>query len=59
MPEFCRQKLTLLFDFHHSDGLIPTSPACKRAVDEAVDAAKAAGHEVIPVDLPDRKPFFP
>jgi hypothetical protein len=42
-------------DCSRSDGLVPASPASERAVAVAVEAARAAGHECIPITLPERK----
>lgn len=43
----------LRIGYYTEDGLVSASPACERAVAVAVEAARAAGHECIPVTLPD------
>lgn len=37
----------------YTDGIVTPSPACARALDMAVDALKAQGHEVVTFDCPD------
>lgn len=34
------------------DGFVKASPACRRAVLEAVDALRSAGHECVEVEFP-------
>ncbi|KAL1941132.1 hypothetical protein VTO73DRAFT_7344 [Trametes versicolor] len=42
----------LRFGFYLSDNFVKPSPACQRAVREAVDALRKAGHECIEFELP-------
>lgn len=39
--------------YYETDGYLESSPACRRAVREAVDALKAAGHTLVPFTPPD------
>ncbi|KAJ3790424.1 amidase signature domain-containing protein, partial [Lentinula aff. detonsa] len=43
----------LRIGFYTSDGLIKSSPANKRAVEEAVAALRKEGHECIEIEIPD------
>ncbi|KAH9935917.1 amidase signature enzyme [Epithele typhae] len=45
----------LRFGFYTSDGFVRPSPANQRAVREAVDALRRAGHECVEVRVPDIK----
>lgn len=46
LPKKC--KVGVLYD----DGVVTPSPACKRALDLAIDALKAQGHEIVPFAAP-------
>lgn len=45
-------KKVLRIGYYSQDGFIDTSPACARAVCEAVEALRAAGHTVVPFKPP-------
>ena len=45
----------LKFGYYLMDGLVKISPACKRAVLEAVEALRREGHECVEFDIPSRK----
>ena len=44
----------LKFGYYFDDGMSQTSPACRRAVSETVDALRKHGHECIEFELPSR-----
>lgn len=37
----------------YNDGVVTPSPACRRALDQTVDALRAKGHDVVTFDAPD------
>lgn len=44
----------LKFGYYFDDGMARTTPACRRAVSEMVEALKKQGHECVEFELPSR-----
>ena len=45
----------LKFGYYFDDGMVRTTPACRRAVSETVEALRRQGHECEEVELPSRE----
>lgn len=51
-PEVIRDTRPLRIAYYDYDGYLEASPACRRAVQEAVKVLKDAGHELVPFTPP-------
>ena len=48
-------ELKLKFGYYFDDGMARTTPACRRAVSQTIEALRKQGHECVEFELPSRK----